>query len=236
MLKLNRSNSKDVLELITEHDEDTATATDQRTKPAETENDAEIVATGDAEEGIEEPEPEDADPQNADADESPRQPRSRRLLQRALVGLGALALVTAISLAGFFGWQVKEQKDIDAAGQAALQTARSYAVTLTSVDNQKLDENFKQVLEGATGEFKDMYSQSAAQLRQLLIDNKAVSRGTVVDAAIKSATKTKVEVLVFVDQSISNSVNPEPRIDRSRVAITMDLVDNHWLASKVDIK
>jgi Mce-associated membrane protein len=92
------------------------------------------------------------------------------------------------------------------------------------------------VLDGATGEFKDMYSQSSAQLRQLLIDNKAVSHGTVVDAAIKSATKDKVEVLIFVDQSISNSLNPEPRIDRSRVGMTMERIDGRWLASKVDIK
>jgi Mce-associated membrane protein len=81
-----------------------------------------------------------------------------------------------------------------------------------------------------------MYSQSASQLRQVLIDNKAISKGIVVDSAIKSATKTKVEVLLFIDQSISNIVNPQPRIDRSRVAITMELIDNHWLASKVDLK
>jgi Mce-associated membrane protein len=58
----------------------------------------------------------------------------------------------------------------------------------------------------------------------------------VVDSAIKSATKTRVEVLLFVDQSVTNTVNPQPRIDRSRVAITMELVDNRWLASKVDLK
>jgi Mce-associated membrane protein len=81
-----------------------------------------------------------------------------------------------------------------------------------------------------------MYSQSATQLRQVLIDNKAVSHGTVVDAALKSMTKTKVEVLLFVDQSITNAVNPEPRIDRNRVEMTMELVDNRWLASKLEIQ
>jgi Mce-associated membrane protein len=58
----------------------------------------------------------------------------------------------------------------------------------------------------------------------------------VIDSAIKSATKTKVEVLLFVDQSISNVINPEPRIDRSRVAVTMELINNRWLASKVELK
>jgi Mce-associated membrane protein len=162
--------------------------------------------------------------------------RRRRLLRRVAGAAAALVFVAALMVAAYLGWQLKQRNDTAAAGRAALAVAQSYAVMLTSVDTNNIDQNFNQVLNGATGEFKDMYSQSAAQLRQVLIDNKAMSKGTVVDAAIKSATKTKVEVLLFIDQSISNVVNPQPRIDRSRVAMTMELIDNHWLASKVDIK
>jgi Mce-associated membrane protein len=162
--------------------------------------------------------------------------RRRRLLRRVAAAATALVFVAALAATAYLGWQLKQRNDAAAAGRAALAVAQSYAVTLTSVDTNNIDQNFNQVLNGATGEFKDMYSQSAAQLRQVLIDNKAMSKGTVVDAAIKSATTTKVEVLLFIDQSISNVVNPQPRIDRSRVAMTMELVDNHWLASKVDIK
>ena len=162
--------------------------------------------------------------------------RRRRLLRRVAAAATALVFVAALAATAYLGWQLKQRNDTAAAGRAALAVAESYAVTLTSVDTNNIDQNFNQVLNGATGEFKDMYSQSAAQLRQVLIDNKAMSKGTVVDAAIKSATTTKVDVLLFIDQSISNVVNPEPRIDRSRVAMTMELVDNRWLASKVDIK
>jgi len=162
--------------------------------------------------------------------------RRRRLLRRVAGAAAALVFVAALMVAAYLGWQLKQRNDTAAAGRAALAVAQSYAVMLTSVDTNNIDQNFNQVLNGATGEFKDMYSQSAAQLRQVLIDNKAMSKGTVVDAAIKSATKTKVELLLFIDQSISNVVNPQPRIDRSRVAMTMELIDNHWLASKVDIK
>ena len=64
------------------------------------------------------------------------------------------------------------------AGQQAQQAAVKYAEISTSVDSNKVDENFNQVLDGATGEFKDMYSQSSMQLRQLLIDNKAAATGS----------------------------------------------------------
>jgi Mce-associated membrane protein len=175
-------------------------------------------------------------PDDDAAHETPPASRARRLLRRSIVVAAGILFVAALGLSAFLGWQLKQQHDTAAAGRAALAVARSYAVTLTSVDTKDIDHNFAQVLDGATGEFKDMYSQSATQLRQVLIDNKAVSNGTVVDAAIKSTTKTKVEVLLFVDQSISNVVNPEPRIDRNRVEMTMELIDNRWLASKLDIQ
>ena len=222
-----RSPTKDVFDQLAEHDDpvDHETAA-----PAETKSGLEDAEGPEA--------PDLADTTEATApDESPvERIRFRRIVRWLAATLGACTFVAAICLVGIFGWQLKQQRDIAAAGQTALSVGRDYSVLLTSIDNQQIDRNFDQVLDGATGEFKDMYSQSAAQLRQLLIDNKAVSHGTVVDAAIKSATKTRVEVLIFIDQSISNSVNPEPRIDRSRIALTMDLVDGRWLASKVDIK
>jgi Mce-associated membrane protein len=163
-------------------------------------------------------------------------PRRRRWLRRIVAAVAGVAVVAVLALSGFLAWQLKQNNDTAAAGRAALAAAQRYAVVLTSIDTNNVDQNFTQVLDGSTGEFKDVYSQSASQLRQVLIDNKAMSKGIVVDSAIKSATKTKVDVLLFVDQSVSNTANPEPRIDRSRVTITMELVDNRWLASKVDLK
>ena len=107
-------------------------------------------------------------------------------------------------------------------------TARARAL-----GSDDLDANFQAVLDGATGNFKDMYAQSSEQLRQLLVDNQATAEGVVIEAGIKSATTTKVEVLLFVDQTVTNAVTPEPRLDRSRVVMTMELVDGRWLASDV---
>lgn len=177
---------------------------------------------------------EDAD--NVVDSETPLPSRRRRWLRRILAAAAGVVFVAALGLSGFLGWQLKQQNDTAAAGRAALAAAQKYAVILTSIDTNNVDQNFTQVLDGATGGFKDMYSQSASQLRQLLIDNKAMSKGIVIESAIKSATKTKVEVLIFIDQSIRNTANPQPRIDRSRVAMTMELIDNRWLASKVDLK
>jgi Mce-associated membrane protein len=119
------------------------------------------------------------------------------------------------------------------AGQQAQQAAVNYTQVLTSIDSNNVDQNFRRVLDGATGEFKDMYTQSSVQLRQLLIDNKATAHGVVVDSAIQSESTNKVVVLVFIDQAVTNMQVPDPRIDRSRIKMTMEKVDGHWRASKV---
>jgi Mce-associated membrane protein len=158
--------------------------------------------------------------------------RRRRGVSPLAAGLCAAALAALV----FLGWQYQRHAVVADASRAALAAAQDYAVTLTSITAGSVDDNFAKVIDGATGEFKDMYGQSATQLRQMLIDNKAMSKGVVVDSAVKSATKDRVEVLLFVDQSITNVANPVPRLDRSRVALTMELADGRWLASRVELK
>lgn len=153
---------------------------------------------------------------------------------------GRIALVIAMyacvfSLAGGLGWKLWDEHAVNQAGQAAQRTAVNYAQVLTSIDSNQVDQNFSAVLDGATGEFKDTYTKSSVQLRQLLIDNKATAHGTVVDSAIQSATKDKVVVLLMVDQTVSNTVRPDGRVDRSRMKITMEKVGGRWLASKVEL-
>lgn len=178
----------------------------------------------------------DAETEGADADgeteDAAARPSWRR---RALIGVVALLMIGGFATSGYLGWQLWQDRQVTRAGQEAQAAAVQYAQILTSIDSGKVDENFNQVLDGATGEFKDMYSQSSTQLRQLLIDNKATAHGVVVESAIQSESKNKVVVLLFVDQSVSNTAVPDPRIDRSRVKMTMELVDGRWRASKVEL-
>lgn len=166
--------------------------------------------------------------------ESPEQPaptRPRRVLLAAVIAV----FVALVAVSGVLGWLLWQSHQVTQAGQQARDAAVSYAQVLTSIDSNKVDENFDQVLAGATGEFKDMYSESSVQLRQLLIDNKATAHGVVVESAVQSATKDNVVVLLFVDQSVANASVPDPRLDRSRIKMTMEKVDGQWRAAKVEL-
>jgi len=175
----------------------------------------------------------DSETDQNDASETPRAKRSWRRIAR--VAAIVLLFLAPVTLSAFLGWQLWQKQQVTRASQEAQQAAVSYAQVLTSIDSNKVDENFNQVLDGSTGEFKDMYSKSSMQLRQLLIDNKATAHGVVQDSAVQSATKDKVVVLLFVDQAVSNMNMPDPRIDRSRMKMTMEYVDGRWRASKVEL-
>jgi Mce-associated membrane protein len=164
----------------------------------------------------------------ADSPESPARP-SRQVLALAA------AVIAALAVAGVLGWNLWQQRQLNQARADAQRTAVSYAEILTSIDSNKVDENFRQVLDGATGEFKDMYTQSSVELRQLLIENKATAHGVVVDSAVQSITKDKAVVLLFVDQSVSNTKLPDPRVDRSRMKMTLEKIDGTWRAAKVEL-
>ncbi|MCV7154303.1 DUF3329 domain-containing protein [Mycolicibacterium pyrenivorans] len=176
-----------------------------------------------------------ADEESSDTRSDDDEPAVRNWRRPVFRGAVAAAFVVLLAGTGFLGWQLWQEHQVAQAGEQARQSAAGYAEVLTSIDSAKVDENFDAVLDGATGEFKDMYSQSSTELRQLLIDNKASAHGVVLESAVQSATKDKVVVLLFVDQSVSNTNVPDPRIDRSRIKMTMEHVDGHWRASKVEL-
>lgn len=174
----------------------------------------------------------DLDSVAAAAEEPAATAASRDSIKR-LIAIGVLSVL--IATIGALGWQVWQQHQVDKAAKEGQRAAVAYAQVLTSIDSNKVDENFKEVIDGATGEFKDMYSQSSVELRQLLVENKATAHGVVVDSAVQEASKNKVVVLLFVDQSVSNTKLPDPRIDRSRMKMTLEKVDGRWRASKVEL-
>lgn len=179
--------------------------------------------------------PDDTREDASDTDESNPKTAARQWKRYARIALVAAVYLGAFGLAGGLGWKLWDEHTVTQAGQAAQRTAIDYAQVLTSIDANQVDQNFSAVLDGATGEFKDTYTKASVQLRQLLVDNKATAHGMVVDSAIESLSKTRVVVLLMVDQTVSNAVRPDGRVDRSRMKITMDNVGGRWLAGKVEL-
>ncbi|MGB0963762.1 MAG: Mce protein [Mycobacterium sp.] len=159
----------------------------------------------------------------------------RRQRPSPIQWIAAVVLVAVLAFAGYAGWQLYQHHQVDVAAEQALDAAEEFALTLTTINPNAVDANIAEVLDGSTGEFNDLYQKSSAQLRQVLIDNEAAAQGVVIDSAVKSATKDRVEVVLFIDQVVSNATAPEPQLDRSRVVMTMEKVGDRWLAAEVDL-
>lgn len=156
-----------------------------------------------------------------------------RWIRSAIRAVAAGIFVAVLAGAGYEGWLLSQHHQKDVAAAQALEAARKYAVTLTTADPNTVDQNVTAILDGSTGDFKSRYTKASSQLRAMLLDNKVTTHGSVVDSAVKSATKNKVEVLLFVKQSVSNSTVQEPHSDINAISMTMEKADGRWLAGKV---
>jgi len=137
-----------------------------------------------------------------------------------------------LAAVGYGGWRLYEHHETEVGAQQALAAAQQYVMTLTNFDavhpdpSDEADMNY--LLDAATGEYKDMYARSQAKLLKLQVEKKATGRGTIVDSAIKSAGTDEVVVIMLADQAVTNTDNPDPLLDRSRLRVTMHKVEGQW--------
>lgn len=90
--------------------------------------------------------------------------------------VGAVITLVVLAGLGLGGWALFQDHQKEVAAGQALVAAQNYMANLTSIDSNLFDDRSGDLLDGATGEFKDAYSRSNNQLRQLLIDNRAAAR------------------------------------------------------------
>lgn len=158
----------------------------------------------------------------------------RRVVRpRALLSLLVIAaLVAGIALLGI-SWD--QDNALHEAQSSAVDSAREYAVALTSYDYKDLQGDFDKVSSNAAGEFAKDYKKVSGKLTKLIKKHKAVSKGNVVDAGLVDGDRHRAVVLLFVDQTITNSNNSKPRIDRNRMRMTLLYKNDSWLIDNVEL-
>lgn len=180
------------------------------------------------------PEPVAEEESPAEVDETPEHPRKAALRPRRIVA--GVVMLLLIGAAAFAGWQWYQHERLDTARDEASAAAGKYAVDLTSYDFGKLDENFKTVAGNSTASFAQQYHDTTNGIKPLLQQYKAVSKSTVLQSGIVSATTDRVVAVLFVDQTITNTNSPQARIDRNRVELTLSHQDGRWLIDGLQLR
>ncbi len=177
-----------------------------------------------------------ADPSPADEGAVGAAPEpSRRSRVSAVLPLLALAALTAlVVLTGFLALQVRQERQTEAAREQGLVTARDAARVLFSYDHRQLDEDFEKGLALAVGDFREEYERTTREVvRPVAEQYDAVVQAEVVEAAVVSARPDEVVAIVFINQTTTSTRVDGPKIDQSRVRMTLRPVDGQWRVADV---
>jgi Mce-associated membrane protein len=164
------------------------------------------------------------------AAEAVRAARESRVLPVVLAGVLAVLVV----LSGFFGVRLYQQHGEEQRNQDILAAARQSAVNFTSLDYRHYDRDSKNVLKGATGDFKKQFTAQTAQLTKLVAENKSVSEGQVLDAGIVRSDAHSGRVLVVADSKVTNTAVPQGEARTYRLQLDLVHRDGRWLTSDVE--
>lgn len=146
----------------------------------------------------------------------------------------SLALVASLLLSLFL--LIRGPGDESDGGRAELLgVAETYAINLSSYDYAKLDQDFARVLDAATGEFKEQYQVAKESLRAAIVKFQGKATGTVLARAVLSFGGGQAQVILFVDQTVTNVNTAQPRIDRLRMRMGLEKHSGRWLINKLDL-
>lgn len=114
------------------------------------------------------------------------------------------------------------------AAESARQDAILLAEDLATYDYRDLGGNFRHVAARATPRFAVQLDALTRELGPELQQTRAVATATARAAGVVRADPGRAVVLVFVDQSVTNTKTTTPRTERSRMELTLLRDDGVW--------
>jgi Mce-associated membrane protein len=149
------------------------------------------------------------------------------------------AVVAAAVLLGALGtavWKVRQLQGDQSAQSSALATARTDAAELATYDYRHLDHDFGLVEAASTPTFRADFLQSSQALSKVLVQYQGKAQGTVVAAGVTSSSPRRAIVLVFVDQTVSNTQDTSgPVSEATRMQISLVHTGSRWLIDHVSL-
>ena len=151
----------------------------------------------------------------------------------AVTVLAVLAVVT-VALAGLVGAKLSSINAVDRTRGDVVSAATSGVASVLSYDYRHLDTDFARAQGLLTPKFRKQYDDTTAKgVRPLATKSKAISSADVSAAGVVDAGRDRAVVLVFVNQTVTNSQLAAPRLDRSRIKVSLVRSHGRWLIDKL---
>lgn len=148
-----------------------------------------------------------------------------------------LALAVLVGTTGCGGDDEVVAPDILALTSAAEKAAVKAAELSMTYNFATIDADFDWVDDLATEKFQKDFAGASEPVRQAVEAGEVDARASVLDAATDYKASDRVEVLLFVDQSLESEKDPEApsAIEQHRVKMTMVLEGDDWLVDSVEV-
>jgi Mce-associated membrane protein len=151
--------------------------------------------------------------------------------QVLLITVLGLAAAGAVLAAVLLAMKLQDAPDEEARRQEILQAARQQGVNITTLDHRSVEQDLQRVLALSTGNFREEFVAGTKDLTDLVVENKAVSTGEVLEAGIVTADSDSARVLVVADSTVSNSTTEEQQVRHYRMQLDLVRRGDRWLTS-----
>lgn len=112
--------------------------------------------------------------------------------------------------------------------------AREQTLAFLTVDYQNMDPLIEDVLDGATGTFKDQYDRAKVNLKASAQESQAISSGKVLSVGVSDIDDSDAVVFVAADSQVQNkSTQGKPQPRYYRLKLTMVRQGDRWLTSNL---
>ncbi|WP_110205468.1 hypothetical protein [Nocardioides daejeonensis] len=153
-----------------------------------------------------------------------------------VVGLLAYLVVTDDGEATAHGRLAGGEIAVDGSGedlhQRVLEAATQETQAFINVDHADFDTHRQSVLDGATGQFKKEFGETADKLEKITKRGELVMTGEVLSAGVVAANKDQATALVAVRTEVTGKETGGAAKERNLgFRLDLDYVDGAWLTS-----
>ncbi|QZS52612.1 hypothetical protein [Rhodococcus opacus] len=151
--------------------------------------------------------------------------RKRTLLVAGLAIVAVAVTVTSVTLT-IRAHDGRSQEEIRA---QALTQAAQLVPDILSYDFNTVDDHFTSSLEHLGGEFRTQFeSVSKDVIIPSAKERQVVTSATVVESSVVSVDTDAATVLMFLNQSTTSTDNPAPKLNGSRVQVSLHRDGDSW--------
>lgn len=158
----------------------------------------------------------------------------KKNLRAILIVCAAILFVAAGVLGGFTGFKYWSDNQAEHARSESVQAARTTVQAMFSYDFHTVDTELPKIGPSLTPGFRSDYLKlvdtviaKGAKEKELTVHANTAAAGIV------SADRSHATVLLYLNQVTTSKDSPQGMVTPSRVRVTLDKDDGHWLVSGV---